>query len=100
VSLTGGHPKQIAGVLSRPMEHVITDVPDDRGVVGRNLGWRGEMKHACLERQHTTEFIVPARGLIGFRGGSDADGGRGFPSQFHGYDPYKGDIAQRIRERL
>ena len=94
--------KQIAGVLSEPMEHVITDVPDEFvGVVIENLGRRrGEMKHMLASNGNTRlEFIVPARGLIGFRGEflTQTKGTGILHHNFHGYDPYKGDIAQRTK---
>ncbi|MEX2116088.1 MAG: EF-Tu/IF-2/RF-3 family GTPase, partial [Bacteroidota bacterium] len=62
--------KRIDDVLSEPMEHVIIDVPDEFvGGVIENLGRRkGEMKNMLQIQGNTrVEFIVPARGLIGFR---------------------------------
>lgn len=44
------------------------------------------------------EFVVPARGLIGFRADSAATKGIGIMNHvFHGYAPYKGEIPSRTR---
>jgi len=92
--------KMIDDVLSEPMEHVITDVPDEFvGVVIENLGRRrGEMKTMLAGNGNTRlEFLVPARGLIGFRGEflTQTKGTGILHHNFHGYDPYRGDIMQR-----
>ena len=92
--------KRIADVLSEPMEHVVIDVPEEFiGVVIENLGRRrGEMRNMITSNGNTRlEFIVPARGLIGFRGEfmTQTKGTGILHHNFHGYDPYKGDITQR-----
>ena len=48
------------------------------------------------------EFLVPARGLIGFRGEfmTQTHGTGILHHNFHGYEPYKGDIATRTRGAL
>ncbi len=94
--------KRIDDVLSEPMEHVIIDVPDEFiGVVIENLGRRrGEMKNMISSNDNTRlEFIVPARGLIGFRGEfmTQTKGTGILHHNFHGYDPYKGEITQRTK---
>ena len=97
--------KHIADVLSEPMEHVIIDVPDEFvGTIIENLGRRkGEMK-TMLQVQGNTrlEFIVPARGLIGFRSEfmTQTRGTGILHHNFHGYEPYKGDLAHRTRGAL
>lgn len=94
--------RRIDDVLSEPMEHVIIDVPDEFvGTVIENLGQRrGEMK-AMLQFQGNTrlEFIVPARGLIGFRSDfmTQTKGTGILHHNFHGYEPFKGDLAHRTR---
>jgi GTP-binding protein len=94
--------KRIADVLSEPMEHVIIDVPDEFvGVTIENLGRRkGEMKNMMVASGNTRlEFIVPARGLIGFRGEfmTQTKGTGILHHNFHGYEPYKGDMAHRMK---
>jgi len=94
--------RRIDDVLSEPMEHVIIDVPDEFvGTVIENLGQRhGEMK-TMLQFQGNTrlEFIVPARGLIGFRSDfmTQTKGTGILHHNFHGYEPFKGDLAHRTR---
>jgi GTP-binding protein len=97
--------KRIDDVLSEPMEHVVIDVPDEFvGVVIENLGRRrGEMKNMIPSSGNTRiEFIVPARGLIGFRGEfmTQTKGTGILHHNFHGYEPYKGDMAHRTKGAL
>ena len=97
--------KNIADVLCEPMEHVIIDVPDDYvGVVIENLGRRrGEMKNMVPSGGNTRlEFIVPARGLIGFRGEfmTQTKGTGVLHHNYHGYEPYKGEMAHRTKGAL
>ncbi len=97
--------KRIDDVLSEPMEHVIIDVPDEYvGVVIENLGRRkGEMKHMLQFQGNTRiEFLVPARGLIGFRSEfmTQTKGTGILHHNFHGYEPFKGEIAHRTRGAL
>jgi GTP-binding protein len=97
--------KRIDDVLSEPMEHVIIDVPDEFvGVTIENLGRRrGEMRNMLSGNGNTrVEFIVPARGLIGFRGEfmTQTKGTGILHHNFHGYEPYKGDLAHRTKGAL
>jgi len=92
--------KHIADVLSEPMEHVIIDVPDDYvGIIIQNLGSRkGQMKNLIRSQGNTRlEFIVPARGLLGFRSEfmTDTRGTGILHHNFHGYEPYKGELSTR-----
>jgi GTP-binding protein len=94
--------KRIADVLSEPMEHVIIDVPDEFvGTVIENLGRRkGEMKNMLQFQGNTRlEFIVPARGLIGFRSEfmTQTRGTGILHHNFHGYEPFKGELVHRTR---
>ena len=45
------------------------------------------------------EFIVPARGLLGFRSEfmTQTKGTGILHHNFHGYEPYKGDLSHRNR---
>lgn len=97
--------KRIDDVLCEPIEHVIIDVPDEYvGTVIENLGRRkGELKNMVQVQGNTRlEFIVPARGLIGFRSEfmSQTRGTGILHHNFHGYEPYKGDLAHRTRGAL
>lgn len=92
--------KRIDDVLSEPMEHVIVDVPDEFvGKVIENLGSRrGTMKNMIQAQGNTRlEFIVPARGLLGFRTEfmTETKGTGILHHNFHGYEPHKGDVTTR-----
>ena len=92
--------KRIADVLSEPMEHVIVDVPDEfAGIVIQNLGSRKGIMKNMIQAQGNTrlEFIMPARGLLGFRSEfmTDTKGTGILHHNFHGYEPYKGDLSTR-----
>lgn len=92
--------KRIADVVSEPVEHVIVDVPDEFvGTVIENLGSRrGTMKTMIQSPGNTrVEFIVPARGLLGFRSEfmTETKGTGILHHNFHGYEPYKGDLSTR-----
>ncbi len=94
--------RHIGDVLSEPMEHVIIDVPDEHvGIVIQNLGSRkGQMRNLIQSQGNTRlEFIVPARGLLGFRSEfmTDTKGTGILHHNFHGYEPYKGDLSTRHR---
>jgi len=94
--------KRIADVLSEPMEHVIIDVPDEFvGTVIENLGSRrGTMRNMVQSQGNTRlEFVVPARGLLGFRSEfmTETKGTGILHHNFHGYEPFKGDVATRHR---
>jgi len=97
--------KRIDDVLCEPMEHVIIDVPDEHvGVVIENLGQRkGEMRNMIPVQGNTRlEFVVPARGLLGFRSEfmTQTKGTGILHHNFHGYEPYKGDLMHRTRGAL
>jgi GTP-binding protein len=97
--------KRIDDVLCEPIEHVIIDVPDEFvGTVIENLGKRkGEMKNMLQSQGNTRiEFLVPARGLIGFRGEfmTQTKGTGILHHNYHAYEPYKGDLAHRMKGAL
>ncbi len=92
--------KRINDVLCEPMEHVIVDVPDEFvGIIIENLGSRKGVMRAMIQSSGNTrlEFLVPARGLLGFRSEfmTDTKGTGILHHNFHGYEPYKGDLATR-----
>ncbi|MFA6457301.1 MAG: translational GTPase TypA [Bacteroidota bacterium] len=97
--------KRIDDVLCEPIEHVIIDVPDEfAGTVIENLGKRkGEMKNMISSNGNTRlEFFVPARGLIGFRNEfmTQTKGTGILHHNFHGYEPFKGELSHRTRGAL
>jgi len=97
--------KRIDDVLCEPVEHVIIDVPEEFvGVVIEKLGKRkAEMKNMLTFNENTRlEFIIPSRGLIGYRAEfmTDTKGTGILHHNFDGYEPFKGEIAHRQRGAL
>lgn len=97
--------KRIDDVICEPVEHVIIDVPDEFvGIVIEKLGKRkGEMRNMITFNDNTrVEFVIPARGLIGYRNEfmTDTKGTGILHHNFHGYEPHKGDIAHRSKGAL
>jgi GTP-binding protein len=97
--------KRIDDVMCEPVEHVIIDVPDEFvGAVIENLGKRrGEMRNMLQSQGNTRiEFLVPARGLIGFRGEflTQTKGTGILHHNFHGYEPNKGEVPHRTKGAL
>lgn len=93
------------GTLIEPIEHVTVDVPEAHvGTVIENLGRRkGEMTAMTPGMDAVrTEFLVPARGLIGFRTEFlTATRGEGvLHHTFDSYQPFKGPISGRMRGAL
>jgi len=95
----------IDDVRAEPIEHVINDVPEEFvGTVIENLGRRkGEMKNMITSSGNARlEFFVPARGLIGFRSEfmTQTKGTGILHHNFHGYEPFKGELAHRTKGAL
>ncbi|MFN0265055.1 translational GTPase TypA [Tepidamorphus sp. 3E244] len=89
------------GGMEEPIEEVIIDVDDEySGVVVQKLSERKaelvEMKPSGGGRTRLV-FHAPTRGLIGYNGEllSDTRGTATLNRLFHGYAPFKGDIAGR-----
>jgi GTP-binding protein len=92
--------KEIDGILNEPMERLVVDVPEDMtGPIYASMGTRkGELVHvAAVGSRQRLEFIVPSRGLIGYKNEflTDTKGQGIMNSIFFGYQPYKGDIQRR-----
>jgi GTP-binding protein len=92
--------REIDGVRSEPLEYLTIDVPEEyQGTVIEKLGPRkAEMvSMAAMEGVNRIEFIIPARGLIGFRTEflTDTRGTGIMNHTFHAYGPYKGPIPGR-----
>lgn len=97
--------KEINGQRCEPMEFLTIDVPQEfMGAVMESLGTRrAELVNMVeLAGYLRMEFIVPARGLIGFRSEflTNTKGNGIMHHVFHGYVPYKGDIPGRTRGAL
>lgn len=93
------------GKLLEPMEHVIVDV--SQAQIGTVIELLGRRKAEMLNMTPSgdmvrAEFIVPARGLIGFRTEflTSTRGEGIIHHTFHGYDAHKGDFATRTRGSL
>ncbi|NMB83426.1 MAG: translational GTPase TypA, partial [Ignavibacteria bacterium] len=73
-------------------------------VVIEKLGKRkGELKNMISFNENTRlEFIIPARGLIGYRSEfmTDTKGTGILHHNFHGYEPFKGEISSRTKGAL
>jgi len=92
--------REINGVLSEPMEYLMIDVPEEfQGTVIEKLGTRkAEMvSMQPMNGINRLEFVIPARGLIGFRTEflTDTRGTGVMNHTFHDYAPFKGPIAGR-----
>lgn len=97
--------KKIADVLCEPIEHLIIDVPEEYvGTVIEKLGKRkAEMKNMITFNENTRiEFMIPARGLIGYRAEfmTDTKGTGILHHNFDSYEPFKGELTQRQRGAL
>jgi GTP-binding protein len=103
--LTVGKPqvvtKTVDGKLLEPMERVAIDAPEDfLGVISQLLALRkGRMEHMV---NHGTgwirmEYLVPARGLIGFRTEfmTETRGTGQLHHVFEGYEPWHGELRTR-----
>jgi len=97
--------KTINGQRCEPMELLTIDVPQEfMGAVMESLGTRkAELINMTeLAGYLRMEFVIPARGLIGFRSEflTNTKGNGIMHHIFHGYVPYKGDIPGRTRGAL
>lgn len=93
--------KEENGKKMEPMEYLTIDVPEEfMGAVMEKMGPRkAEMVNmtSAVNGYTRLEFIIPARGLIGFRNEfmTDTKGNGILNTIFDSYGPYKGDIAYR-----
>ena len=103
--LTVGKPqvvtRELDGALHEPIERLAIDVPEDfLGVVTQMLALRkGRMENMV---NHGTgwvrlDFLIPTRGLIGFRTEflTETRGSGILHSVFEGYEPWHGEIRTR-----
>ena len=97
--------KRINDEVCEPMEFLTIDVSQEyMGAVMERLGTRkAELVNMTeLAGYMRLEFIIPARGLIGFRSEflTSTRGNGVMNHLFHGYAPYKGEIPGRVRGSL
>ena len=104
--LTVGKPqvltREIDGKLCEPMERVSVDVPDDyMGVVTQMLSLRKGRMETMTNHGSSgwcrMEWLVPSRGLIGFRTEflTETRGTGQLHHVFEGYEPWHGDLRTR-----
>ncbi|MFI5398719.1 MAG: translational GTPase TypA [Candidatus Binatia bacterium] len=93
--------KEIDGAAHEPMELLLVDVPEEHiGVVSQLLAVRRgkmtKMNHPGSGRVRL-EFVIPSRGLIGFRSYflTDTRGTGIMNALFNGYAPWQGPIQAR-----
>jgi len=97
--------KEIDGVTCEPVEQLVVDVPEEyMGAVMEKMARRkAELTQMSpLGSRMRLEFLVPARGLFGYRNEflTDTHGEGVMNSLFAGYQPYKGDIPTRLNGSL
>ena len=92
--------KEIDGKKCEPIERLVVDVPAES--VGSVIEKLGQRKADMVEMtpvgdRMKVEFLVPARGLFGYRNEflTDTKGEGIMASVFDSYAPYKGEISRR-----
>ena len=108
--LTVGKPevliRTIDGVLQEPVERLTVDVPEEHvGTISQLMGTRRARMVDMVN--HGTgwvrvEYIIPARGLIGFRTEflTETRGTGIMHHVFEGYEPWSGEIKTRLTGSL
>ncbi len=92
--------RNIDGKKCEPIERLVVDVPSDCvGAVMEKLGARKAdvVDMTPVGDRMKIEFLVPARGLFGYRNDflTDTRGEGIMASVFDSYAPYKGDLSRR-----
>ena len=93
--------KTEGGVLKEPMERLVIDIPEEHmGVVTQQVGVRKGRMMKMKNDNHgrvRLEYLIPSRGLIGFRSQFLIDTrGTGLLNHiFSGYEPWQGPISKR-----
>jgi len=94
--------KEIDGKTHEPVERIFIDVPEEyMGVVTEKLSRRkGRLfnLHNSGHGRVNVEFIIPSRGLIGFRSHflTDTKGSGVMNSLFEGYEPFLNALPARL----
>ncbi len=98
--------KKLDGKSCEPVEHVFIDIPEEFvGAVTEKLAHRKGRMTNLVNHGHgraNLEFLIPSRGLIGFRSHflTDTKGAGILNTIFHGYEPWFGPIPQRTTGAL
>ncbi|MCL1854296.1 MAG: translational GTPase TypA [Clostridia bacterium] len=96
--------KELNGAACEPMERMVADVPRAfAGAVIEKIGRRrGVLEGMHGEDRVRLEFLVPSRGLFGYRGEfmTDTRGEGVMSAVFERYEPVKGDIPHRTMGAL
>ena len=92
--------REIDGVRCEPVERLVVDVPSDSvGAVIEKIGSRkGDLVEMTpVGERMKLEFLVPARGLFGYRNEflTDTRGEGIMASVFDSYAPFKGELSRR-----
>jgi len=93
--------KDEAGNVTEPIEELTIDVPTEYvGAVMEKLGQRkAELVDMANQGDNSVrlQFLVPARGLMGYRSEllTDTRGNGVMSHVFHDYEPFKGPIEER-----
>ena len=93
--------KEVDGKIHEPMEQVFIDIPEENvGIITEKLSLRKGRMSNMQNHGHgrvNLEFIIPSRGLIGFRSQflTDTKGAGIMNSLFHGFAPWFGEIPHR-----
>jgi GTP-binding protein len=98
--------KEVNGKVLEPTERILIDIPEEFiGIVTEALSKRkGRMVNLINKGSGRAklEFIIPSRGLIGFRSHflTDTKGAGVTNTLFEGYEPWFGPIPQRANGAL
>ncbi len=98
--------KMVNGQVWEPFETLVVDLPDEfTGVLIESASSRKGELVSMLPTQggySRVEFLIPARGLIGYRSQlmTDTHGTAVINHIFDSYKPYKGEISPRTRGSL
>jgi GTP-binding protein len=98
--------REIDGNTCEPVEHIFIDLPEEYlGTVTEKLSQRKARMTNLVNHGHgraNVEFLIPSRGLIGFRSHflTDTKGSGVLNSIFHGYETWFGTIPQRTSGAL
>jgi GTP-binding protein len=94
------------GKVLEPFESLLLDIPEEFiGISTEKLAARKGRMTNLVNRgsgRVSLEFIIPSRGLIGFRSHfmTDTKGAGVMNTLFDGYEPWAGPIAQRVSGAL
>ena len=98
--------KEQDGRTLEPVERLFLDIPEGFvGIITEKLAVRKGRMATLVNRgsgRVNMEFLVPARGLIGFRSHflTDTKGSGVMNTLFEGYEPWSGAIPQRVTGAL